>query len=159
MTDFPEILNWRRRDARITLSGQPNESQLADLAGAGVTRIINLGPTDNKGALKDEAGEVANLGMDYVYIPVNFDAPSEADYKAFCAALDAEPDAKVHVHCIYNARVSAFFYRYATEGRGGDIAEAFALMDGIWRPGGVWATFIGKSEDAHQPNRYEGYEY
>lgn len=159
MADVPEILNWRRRDRRITLSGQPSEAQLAKLAAAGIARIINLGPHDNTGALDDEPGTVAKLGLAYVYIPVDFDAPTEADYHAFCAALEAAPDQPVHVHCIYNARVSAFFYRYACDGKGGDVDAAFALMDDIWRPGGVWAQFIGKPEDADQPNRYKGYEY
>ena len=63
------------------------------------------------------------------------------------------------VHCIYNARVSAFFYRYASEGRGGDQAAALALMDSIWRPGGVWADFIGKPADSNLPNRYAGDDY
>ena len=157
--DIEDILNWRRRDARVTLSGQPTEAQLTSLAQSGVAQIINLGPYDNKGALNDEPGTVAQLGMGYTYIPVDFENPTEGDYQAFCAALEQNPDAAVHVHCIYNARVSAFFYRYATEGRGGDVNAAFALMDGIWRPGGVWATFIGKPEDADKPNRYLGYDY
>jgi protein tyrosine phosphatase (PTP) superfamily phosphohydrolase (DUF442 family) len=160
MTDqrLSEILNWRVRDARLTTSGQPSEAQLADLRNAGVVRIVNLGPHTNKGALKDEPGTVAGLGMEYTYIPVDFDAPTLANFDAFCQAIEAD-NRRTHVHCIYNARVSAFFYRYAAEGRGGDAAEAFAQMDGIWRPGGVWADFIDKPENASQPNRYLGYEY
>ena len=159
MTDLNEILNWRRRDSRVTLSGQPSEAQLAKIAESGVTRVINLGPHDNKGALKDEPGTVAGLGMTYIYIPVDFDTPTEDNYTAFCDQLAKDPDQPLHVHCIYNARVSAFFYRYALEGRGGEVGKAFALMDGIWRPGGVWAEFIGKSQDAGLPNRFKGYEY
>lgn len=125
----------------------------------GVTHIVNLGPHSNKGALDDEPGSVAALDMDYVYIPVDFENPTEPDYAEFCAEMERLKDRTIHVHCIYNARVSAFFYRYAKEGLGGDADEAFALMDGIWRPGGVWAEFIGKPEDADKPNRYLGYEY
>jgi protein tyrosine phosphatase (PTP) superfamily phosphohydrolase (DUF442 family) len=159
MTERPEILNWRRWNDQITLSGQPTEAQLAELKEDGVRVVINLGPHTNKGALEDEAGTLADLGVKYVYIPVDFDAPTDADYDTFCDALMREGDARVHVHCIYNARVSAFMYRFANEGRGGPVDAAFALMDGIWRPGGVWAGFIGKAEDADQPNRYLGYEY
>lgn len=159
MTDLPDILNWRRLDDRITLSGQPTEGQLADLQALGVTHIINLGPHDNKGALVDEAGTVASLGMQYVYIPVAFDSPTDKDFDDFCDALESLPDTQIHVHCIYNARVSAFFYRYARAGRGGTEAEAFALMDGIWRPGNDWADFIGSEKAAGQPNRYAGHDY
>ena len=159
MADLTEILNWRRRDSRVTLSGQPTEAQLAMIAKTGVTRIINLGPHSNEGALEDEAGTVTALGMRYIYIPVDFDASSEDDYAAFCDQMAKDTDLPLHVHCIYNARVSAFFYRYALEGRGGDVKDAFHLMDDIWRPGGVWAEFIGKPEDTDEPNRYKGYEY
>jgi protein tyrosine phosphatase (PTP) superfamily phosphohydrolase (DUF442 family) len=157
--DHQDILNWRRWDTRVSMSGQPTEAQLAEVAQDGVTRIINLGPHWNDGALADEPGTVAGLGMKYVYIPVDFEKPTEADFDAFCVAMAEEPTSPLHVHCIYNARVSALFYRFASEQRGGDPDAAFTLMEGIWRPGGVWAQFIGKSEDADQPNRFRGYDY
>ena len=68
-------------------------------------------------------------------------------------------DTPIHVHCIYNARVSAFFHRYAQDGRGFSETETFALMDGIWRPGGIWAKFIDDKEALDLPNRYSGYDY
>ena len=132
---------------------------MASIAREGVTDIINLGPHSNKGALPDEAGSVESLGMNYIYIPVDFDGPTEMDFQEFCDALDRFQGRKIHVHCIYNARVSAFFYRYAVEGKGGDVQDAATRMESIWRPGGVWADFIGKIEDAALPNRYLGYDY
>jgi protein tyrosine phosphatase (PTP) superfamily phosphohydrolase (DUF442 family) len=157
--DLPEVLNWRRLNANISLSGQPTEAQLSQIRDLGVTRIINLGPHTNKGALPDEPGTVASLGMTYVYIPVDFDNPTASDFAAFCTALDQAEGQSIHVHCIYNARVTAFFYRYAQIGKGLPEPEALALMDGIWRPGGVWADFIGNPADAGQPNRYAGDDY
>lgn len=159
MRDLPEVLNWRRLNSRITLSGQPTEAQLAKIKDLGVTRIINLGPQTNKGALPDEAGAVADLDMVYVYIPVDFENPTVDDFDKFCQAIERADGETIHVHCIYNARVTAFFYRYAKMGKGGIESRAFAMMDGIWRPGGVWATFVGKPEDSEKPNRYAGYEY
>jgi protein tyrosine phosphatase (PTP) superfamily phosphohydrolase (DUF442 family) len=159
MRDLPDVLNWRRLTSRITLSGQPTEAQLSDIKELGVTRIINLGPHSNKGALPDEAGTVAALGMEYVYIPVDFENPTDKDFATFCEAIERANGQTIHVHCIYNARVTAFFYRHAKEGRGGLESDAFALMDGIWRPGGVWAKFVGKPEESAKPNRYAGYEY
>jgi protein tyrosine phosphatase (PTP) superfamily phosphohydrolase (DUF442 family) len=159
LPDLPEILNWRRLNQRISLSGQPTEAQLSAIRDLGVSTIINLGPHSNKGALPDEAGSVAELGMRYVYIPVDFENPTAANFSDFCKALEAAEGQSVHVHCIYNARVTAFFYRYAKLGKALPEAEAFAMMDGIWRPGGVWAAFIGKTEDADLPNRYAGSDY
>ena len=48
----------------------------------------------------------------------------------------------VHVHCIANYRVSAFFYRYRRDVLGTDETQARADMEEIWHPEGVWATFI-----------------
>jgi protein tyrosine phosphatase (PTP) superfamily phosphohydrolase (DUF442 family) len=122
-----------------------------------VKTIINLGPHWNKGALDDEPISVEALGMRYIYIPVDFDAPTRDDFDAFCAAMRATRDERLHVHCIYNARVSAFFYLYAKEA--GDADVAFTRMDGIWRPGGVWAALIGVPDTANSQNLYAGDEY
>ncbi|MFN5995858.1 MAG: protein tyrosine phosphatase family protein [Paracoccaceae bacterium] len=159
MRDLPEVLNWRRLNSRITLSGQPTEAQLSKIKDMGVTQIINLGPHTNKGALPDEAGTVTDLGMVYVYIPVDFENPTDEDFDKFSEAIERADGQTIHVHCIYNARVTAFFYRYAKMGKGGSESDVFAMMDGIWRPGGVWATFVGNPEDSEKPNRYAGYEY
>jgi hypothetical protein len=51
----------------------------------------------------------------------------------------------VHVHCIANYRVSAFFYRYRRDVLGMNEAEARAEMEQVWHPEGVWAVFIGRS--------------
>jgi DNA-binding transcriptional LysR family regulator len=44
----------------------------------------------------------------------------------------------VHVHCIANYRVSAFFYRYRRDVLGMDATKALAEMEAIWHPEGVW---------------------
>ena len=156
--DLDEIINWRRWSDQITLSGQPTEQQLREIAALGVSHIINLGPHSNKGALPDEAQSVADAGMEYIYIPVDFDAPTQADFDAFEQALGGLGNAKTHVHCIYNARVSAFMYKRAKL-RNERISDAFALMDGIWRPGAVWAELVSTEPTENGKNQYAGYEY
>ncbi|HMO68950.1 MAG TPA: protein tyrosine phosphatase family protein [Novosphingobium sp.] len=148
MADPEDIACWQRLDARITTSGRLNAADPQRLAAAGVGRVINLALADSPGALADEAALVAASGMDYRHIPVRFDAPQEADYAAFVAALE-EDEAPVHVHCIMNWRVSAFFYRY-NRARGMAGAEARALMERQWRPEDsehpVWADFIRRED-------------
>ena len=97
--------------------------------------------------------------MEYIYIPVDFERPTDADYEAFRNALADLPETTIHVHCIYNARVSAFFYRYAKDGYAMTLKDAFTNMDGIWRPGADWAAFIGEPSAQNQPNRYAGEDY
>ena len=155
----PQILNWRRIDARLTTSGQPSEAALGELAALGVRHVINLGPHEHERALTDEATSVAALEMGYTYIPVPFDAPEETHYQAFCAAMAEHGDAPVHVHCIVNARVTAFLTRYRREVLGMDPAEARAPMDSVWRPGGVWATFVGDDDAVGDEHRYAGRDF
>ena len=50
----------------------------------------------------------------------------------------------VHVHCIANYRVSAFFYRYRRDVLGTDEAQARAEMERIWHPEGVWPRFVSQ---------------
>lgn len=159
MTDLTHILNWRRIAPRITTSGQPTETQLSEIKALGVTHIINLGPHHNKGALKDEAGTVAALEMSYIYIPVAFEQPTDQNFADFQAALENNPDTNIHVHCIYNARVSAFFYRYAKLHSDLPETRAFEIMESIWKPGNDWADFIDAPNARGLPNRYAGEDY
>ena len=159
MYDPQDIAVWRRLDERITTSGQPTEEQLAAIRALGVSHVINLALHSHEQALADEAASVRSLGMDYFHIPVEFDAPTEEDFRRFCAAMGKVADARVHVHCIVNMRVSAFFYRYRRDMLGMDEAEARRAMDSIWRPGGVWAQFIGDEDSVALPHRVAGRHY
>lgn len=142
MTDPTDIRNWRRLDPRVTTSGQPTEDQLAALAGLGVRQVVNLGLHTHERALADEAASVAALGMGYSHIPVDFQNPTPADLAAFCALMDDLQDQMVHVHCIANYRVSAFFYRYRIDVLGWPEDRARADLDAVWTPEGVWKALV-----------------
>ena len=142
MPDSEGVYNWRRLDDRITTSGQPTEEQLAEIQVLGVRHVVNLGLHTHEKALPDEAGGVRRLGMTYTHIPVDFQNPTEHDFEQFCAVMEQFKDEPMHVHCIANYRVSAFFYRYRRDVLGWDDAKARADMDAIWKPEGVWADFI-----------------
>src|SRR6266851_5652370 len=100
MTDPEGIYNWRRLDDRTTTSGQPTEEQLADIQALGVRHVVNLGLHTHEKALPDEAGSVSRLGMEYINIPVDFQNPTEQDFRQFCAVMEQLRDVSVHVHCI-----------------------------------------------------------
>jgi len=108
---------------------------------------------DHKRALVDEAGSVARLGMTYIHIPVAFDSPTEDDFAIFCETLSRLTETCIHIHCIANLRVTAFLYRYQRDALGLEEAEARVLMDTVWRPGGVWARFIGDMTGENLPHR------
>ena len=155
--DPTDILNWRRFNTRLTTSGQPTVAQLARLKDLGVTRVVNLGLHSHEHALPDEQDALSALDIAYTHIPVAFSAPGETDFQRFRAAMEETKDEVIHVHCIYNARVTAFIYRDWVGGP--DASLAAAIMESVWRPGGVWAEFIGRSEHAQEPDRYAGQDY
>ncbi len=159
LADPTDILNWRRLEPNLTTSGQPTEAQLAALAPLGVTRVVNLALHTHPRALPDEAASCAALGLDYVHIPVDFQAPDEADYARFRQVMAARGEACLHVHCIMNYRVSAFLYRWRREAQGWSEAAARAELEGVWRPGGVWAAFIGDLARVSEPHLYAGEHY
>ena len=110
MSDPDDIRGWQRLSANVTTSGRLLPADVERLKAIGVQRVINLALADHPEALPEEAALLAAAGIAYSHIPVPFGAPGESHFTQFCAAIGhAGP---VHVHCIMNWRVSAFFYRY-----------------------------------------------
>jgi len=87
--------------------------------------------------LPDEAASVSRLGMTYIQIPVDFQNSTDQDFEQFCSVMEQLKEVPVHVHCIANYRVSAFFYRYRRDVLGMDETKAHAELEAIWHPEGV----------------------
>ena len=150
-TALSSIYNYRAVDEALGTSGQPSVAQLASVAAAGFTTIINLALHDDpRYSLPDERASVESLGLDYVHIPVQFAAPTEADLLAFFSAMDARRGEKIWVHCAANIRVSAFLGLYRVIKQGWDDARAFELMHGLWTPNEVWSSFIATMLEKHR---------
>jgi len=142
------VRNFRALDDALLTAGQPNEEQLEDAARQGVKAVINLALHDDpRYSLRDEAGAVRELGMDYVHIPVQFAAPTEADLRAFFAAMDAHKGEKTLVHCAANYRVTAFIGLYRVIREGWSPEKAFEPMRSVWEPDEVWKAFIARMLD------------
>jgi uncharacterized protein (TIGR01244 family) len=147
VNDPDDIRAWQRLSERVTTSGRLQDGDPARLADIGVRHVINLHMPDHPEALPDADTAFAAQGIAYTHIPVPFAAPGDEHYAAFVDALEAA-DGPVHVHCIMNWRVSAFFYRYH-RACGMAEAEARALMERQWSPESnthedapAWAAFI-----------------
>lgn len=113
--------------------------------------MSSIWPWSTCRGLADEECLIADAGLRYTHIPVPFDAPEERHFEAFCAAYGAETE-PVHVHCIMNWRVSAFFYRYH-RARGMSQSEARALMERQWSPetnenehAPAWSRFVANGD-------------
>jgi uncharacterized protein (TIGR01244 family) len=136
--------NFRRISERLTTSGLVSAAQLDELHREGYDAVINLLPDTYEHAVTDEASIVRDQGLDYVYIPVDFAAPTHADFAAFSDALTARADQKVHVHCAANYRVSAFYGLYAMLHGLCTEAEADELVQDVWNPADhpPWPAFM-----------------
>ena len=138
-----EIFAYRQAAPDLATSGQPQEDELAAIAEAGYAVIINLALHDDpRYSLKDEASSVHKLGLIYIHIPVQFDAPTASDLSKFFDAMALHKHLRVWVHCAANKRVSAFVGLYHFLREGWPEETAFALLRDIWQPDEVWSTFI-----------------
>ena len=136
--------NFRRVDERLTTSGIVNVEQLRELRDQGYGAVINLKPDIEAEIGADEGQIVRDQGLDYVYLPVDFDAPTHADFEAFADAMDARDGQKVHVHCAANYRVTAFYSVYALERGLWTEDEADRFVRDVWDPSEfpAWDAFI-----------------
>ncbi|GLQ16497.1 protein tyrosine phosphatase family protein [Maritalea porphyrae] len=159
MGEVSEIFNWRELDTHITSSGQPSAAQFSHLKSAGVKTIINLAPEDHQDALPNERKLLDELGFNYTNIPVPFTQPSDETYNLFVSAIQADPKDRMHIHCIFNARVTAYWHRYICEYIPADRIKSAAILDSIWRPGKHWAVFIGDEHRANKDHEYSSLDY
>ena len=141
--------NFRRVSDTVTTSGALSPDALSSLAAEGYDLVVDLLPSDGEAANPDEASIVRGQGVEYVHIPVDFAAPTRADYEAFAATMDAQPGATVHVHCAANYRVSGFYSVYAVRKQWWTPAEADAHVQELWDPSEypAWATLLTELRD------------
>lgn len=136
--------NFRPVDDRITTSGLVPADALSELHGDGIDAVIDLLPATADHAVAGEADIVRAQGIDYVAIPVDFDAPTHADFEQFAAVMDAREGQRLHVHCAANYRVSAFFALHAELTGRWTRAQADAFVADVWSPAdhAPWADFM-----------------
>lgn len=138
------IHDYIKIDDRISTSGQPKAEDFAEIAKQGYQTVINLALPTSDHALPDEGSIVTRTGMNYVHIPVVWEAPRVEQFRKFADTLQQNKDEKIWVHCVVNMRVSCFMYLYHRKVRGMPEAEARALMNRIWDPGKFeqWRRFV-----------------
>lgn len=137
-----EIVNYRDYSTTLSSSGQPDANQLDSLREAGFERVVFLAFSDNHGSLPNEDRIVKDLGMDYVHIPVIWEAPSKSDFYAFAGAMQREPGKKTLVHCQVNFRASTFSFLYRVLYEGVPMDQAKEDLNTVWVPDETWQRLI-----------------
>jgi len=136
------LLNRIEYSPSLTASGQPTAEALELAARSGYSRVIFLAFTNHQNALEHEDAIVKALDMEFIHIPVEWEAPSLADFDAFAAAMRVPTQQRTLLHCEVNFRASVFGFLYQVIYQGVPMGEAIALMHAIWIPNEVWEDFI-----------------
>ncbi len=144
MASVEEAYNFKAIDTAVATAGVLSPAQLAVLGKEGYEAVINLLPVSSDYAVAGEERIVVEQGIAYHYLPVDFAAPSDADYAAFVRAVDACAGKRVLIHCAANYRVSAFYAIYAHEHLSWSASRARAHIESIWNPAEhpPWDRFV-----------------
>ncbi len=134
---------------RLHTSGQPESSQLSGLADRGFEMVINLAPPTTQGAIATEGKLVAENGVAYVNIPVDWRNPTYADFALFSGVLNQSGDRQVLVHCQVNKRASMFTFLYQVVHAQVPVDEAFDFVTQVWVPEDQWVTFGKRVLERH----------
>ena len=140
--ELSEIRNYIEYSPSFASAGQPTREQLDAVKAAGFERVIYIAFSNGRIAIPDEDAVVKELGMDYIHVPVIWDAPTKSDFYAFAGAMQREPGRKTLLHCAANFRASAFSFLYRVLYEDVPMAEAKADMNEIWTPNETWTNLI-----------------
>lgn len=137
-----EIVNYLEYSSSFASAGQPTETQLEQIRDAGFERIVYIAFSTDGNAIANEDRLVRDLGMDYVQIPVVWDAPTVADFESFAAVMQRDPNQKTLLHCQVNFRASAFAFLYRVIHEGVPVVQAKTEMNTVWEPNDTWRELI-----------------
>jgi protein tyrosine phosphatase (PTP) superfamily phosphohydrolase (DUF442 family) len=149
MASLSDITNFVQLADDIGTSGQPTREQFDLIADADYDAVVNLALPSSDHAIPDEGSVVTGLGMSYFHIPVKFDDPTLDDLRSFIGLMRSMEGKKVWVHCVVNARVSAFLYHYLHHVRDLDEDASRSPVLDRWEPqmDDTWRAFLALDKD------------
>ena len=133
----------------LVTAGQPDRSSLQRLKAEGYAAVISLAPGNTPDAVPDQAEILAAQGVEFVHIPIPWQAPEARHLDAMAAAMQRLKGKKVLVHCQMNMRASALTFLYRTIYEKEDPATAWGDVKPLWTPTNQWAEFIDAQLRAH----------
>jgi uncharacterized protein (TIGR01244 family) len=104
----PGITNFTRVDAVVACGGATDTSALEALKNDGFKAIINLRQASEAGAnVEQNAQRAKALGLNYIHLPLNGQAPDAKVVDDFLAAVANKANQPVFIHCGSASRVGA----------------------------------------------------
>ena len=134
-----QVFDW------LWTSGQLSADDIARLPALDVRNVINLALPSSTYALKGEAELVTGLGLNYIHLPVTWEAPEPAQLRRFFLLLQMLAGEPTWVHCARNMRVSAFVFLYRRLCLGESEEAASYPLREVWQPNATWAAFISEA--------------
>jgi len=131
LTDFEGEIRGLWRDGRLYIGGQPDESALKYLQDQGVSVVVNLRTPaevdDRERVPFDEAAVIAELGMDYVHIPLGGEEhPYSPEAVARFSDVLQRHDGLVFLHCTVGWRASYMWSAYLISEHGFAVNQGMA---------------------------------
>ena len=125
---------------RLVTSGQPHAGALSTLGTLGFEAVVYLAPSSVADAVAAEPALLERQGITFVHIPIPFDRPEPAHFRALAAALDRLRARRVLVHCQVNLRASTLVFLYRAIVLKEDPAVAYEAVARVWSPQGPWRS-------------------
>lgn len=144
------IRNFQVVTDRLASAGQIGYEQIPLLRDEGYEVVVNLAVAEEERNGR-EGFLVAQSGLAYVHIPVDWSEPRVRDVELFFDVMEANRGRKTFVHCFANMRASVFVYLYRTLVEGVPEADARATMNEVWDPAEQqpWADLIERVKAEH----------
>jgi len=134
--DFEGVEQNLCLDGRVYIGGQPTEDALRKFKDLGVTAVVNLRTPgemeDRERVPYDEAKMVANLGMEYIWIPLGGEEHpyTSAAVDEFAGVLERH-EGPVLVHCTMGWRAAYVWVAYLVSRQGFELDSALARGEAI----------------------------
>lgn len=104
----PGITNFTKVDAVVACGGATETGALEGLKNDGFKAVINLRQATEVGAnIEENAARAKALGLTYIHIPFNTQAPETKPVDDFLAAVSNKANQPVFIHCGSANRVGA----------------------------------------------------
>ena len=130
----PGITNYTKVDAVVACGGATETSALEGLKNDGFKAVINLRQASEPGAnIPENSARAKALGLNYIHIPFNTQAPEQKTVDDFLAAVANKANQPVYVHCGSANRVGAVWLvkRVLQDGWAVDKATEEAKLIGL----------------------------
>jgi protein tyrosine phosphatase (PTP) superfamily phosphohydrolase (DUF442 family) len=134
----------------LLTSGQPSPQALAGLGALGVQAVIYLAPSSVSDAVKNEPELLKRQGIEFVHIPIPFEAPKEEHFVAVSEALVRLREKKVLVHCQVNLRASTMVFLHRVITLKEEPTRTYEAVSRVWTPEGAWRDLVNEQLKKHK---------